>query len=89
MNAQKPRSSARRRVLKRAQINFRRGTAAIDCTVRDMSEDGARLLVASVVGIPDLFELAISGEPTRQCRLIWRKADQIGVAFISPGDADA
>jgi hypothetical protein len=76
------RSSARRRVLKGAQITFRRGNASIDCTVRDMSDGGARLRVASAIGIPDLFDLAIPAEPVRQCRLIWRKIEQIGVAFV-------
>jgi hypothetical protein len=37
-------------VLKAAKISFRQGTAAIDCTVRDISDGGARLLVASAVG---------------------------------------
>jgi hypothetical protein len=69
-------------VLKAAKISFKQGTAAIDCMVRDISDGGARLLVASVIGIPDSFELAIPGEPVRQCRLIWRKSEQIGVAFI-------
>jgi hypothetical protein len=69
-------------VFKGAKIIFKGGAAAIDCTVRDISERGARLIVASVVGIPDSFDLAISGAPVRQCRLIWRKPEQIGVAFI-------
>ena len=82
MNAQKERSTARKRMLKGAKITFRRRTATIDCTVRDISDGGARLLLASVIGIPDSFELTIPGEPVRQCRLIWRKSEQIGVAFV-------
>jgi hypothetical protein len=82
MNAQKERSTARGRVFKGAKITFRRRTATIDCTVRDISDGGARLLLASVVGIPDSFELTIPGEPVRQCRLVWRKSEQIGVAFV-------
>jgi hypothetical protein len=79
---QTDRSSARRRVLKTAQISFKRGGAAIDCTIRDISEHGAALKVVSSVGIPDLFDLAIVGSPARPCRLVWRKAAQIGVAFL-------
>jgi hypothetical protein len=81
MNTQKERSP-RRRVFKGAKVIFNGGASAIDCAVRDISDGGARLLVASAIGIPDSFELAISGEPLRQCRLIWRKTDQIGVAFL-------
>jgi hypothetical protein len=36
---------------------------------------------ASVIGIPDLFELAFPGEPVQRSRLIWRKP--------SPGVASA
>jgi hypothetical protein len=38
--------------------------------------------VASAIGIPDLFDLAIPAEPVRQCRLIWRQIEQIGVVFV-------
>ena len=78
----KPRSSARRRVFKTAKLAFKGRSATIDCTVRDLSEGGARLEVASVVGIPESFELMLAGEPMRFCRVIWVKATQIGVAFI-------
>ena len=77
-----PRSSTRRRVFKAAKLAFKGRSATIDCTVCDLSEGGARLKVASVVGIPDSFELMLAGEPVRFCRVIWVKATQIGVAFI-------
>jgi hypothetical protein len=79
---EKERSSARRRVFKAAKLAFKGRSATIDCTVCDLSEGGARLKVASVVGIPDSFELMLAGEPVRFCRVIWVKATQIGVAFI-------
>jgi hypothetical protein len=79
--AQKERS-ARRRVFKGAKIVFQERAATIDCTVRDLSSGGARLVVASVVGIPDLFELAVPGDRIRQCQLIWRKSGQLGVSFL-------
>jgi hypothetical protein len=82
MMKEKPRSSTRRRVLKTAKLAFKERSATIDCTVRDLSEGGARLEVASVVGIPESFELMLAGEPVRACRVIWVKATQVGVAFI-------
>ncbi len=72
----------RRRVLKGARISFRGLRAAIDCTVRDLSEHGARLIVESPIGIPDRFDLVQPGCEPRFCRVVWRKATQIGVAFI-------
>jgi PilZ domain-containing protein len=78
------RNSKRQRTLKGGRIAFGYG-AAIDCTIRNISSSGARLLVASPVGIPDQFELFILSEDSkRPCRVVWRSATQIGVAF---GDA--
>jgi PilZ domain len=82
---QKERRTGRRRALKAAQITFKglKGLGAtIDCTIRDISESGACLKVESPVGIPDDFVLAVGGVPTHRCRLLWRKASQIGVEFI-------
>ena len=50
------RKETRRRVLKGAQIAFKGRGAVIDCMVRDLSDGGACLKVASPIGIPDTFE---------------------------------
>jgi PilZ domain len=76
------RAERRRRVLKSARIVFAGHTSEIDCQVRDLTDQGACLLVSSPVGIPQEFELAISGEHAlRRARIIWRKADRIGIGF--------
>ena len=54
----------------------------IDCVLRNRSANGARLKVASVIGIPDRFKLII--EPAGERRLVrvaWRKEAEVGVAF--------
>lgn len=74
------RTSPRHRVLKAGTIKF--GGGVIDCTIRNLSERGAALEVASPVGIPDRFDLVIVAEHLRRsCRVIWRKQKRIGVAF--------
>jgi hypothetical protein len=74
------RVSPRHRVLKAGTIEFHGGV--IDCTIRNMSERGAALDVASPVGIPDQFDLVIVAEHLhRSCHVIWRKEKRIGVAF--------
>jgi hypothetical protein len=72
---------ARNRVLNGAHIIFKGGAAAIDCTVRNLSDEGACLKVASPVGIPNTFELALDRTSVRPCRVTWRKATQIGIGF--------
>jgi hypothetical protein len=47
---------ARCRVLKGAHITFKGHGAAIDCTVRNLSDRGACLKVESPIGIPDSFD---------------------------------
>ncbi len=78
---QERRKAARHRVLKGARIIFKGHGAAIDCTVRNLSDRGACLKVESPIGIPDTFDLVLDNAPVRSCRVTWRKATQIGVAF--------
>jgi len=78
---QERRDVTRHRVLKGAQITFMGHGAAIDCTVRNLSGGGACLKVASPIGVPDTFDLVLDDASVRHCRVTWRKATQIGVAF--------
>jgi hypothetical protein len=75
------RKRSRWRVLKGAQITFAHRTAAIDCMVRNLSVGGACLKVFSPIGIPDTFELRFDSDLVRSCRVVGRKATQIGVEF--------
>ena len=73
---------ARQRVLKAGNIEF--GGGAIDCSVRNLSATGAALDVPSPIGIPDNFDLVVSSDGLRfACRVVWRKAERIGVRSIS------
>jgi PilZ domain-containing protein len=75
------RRSARHRVLKVAKIAFGR-TGIIDATVRNLSDRGACLQVASPLGIPDTFDLMLLSDGEKKpCRVVWRKERQIGVEF--------
>lgn len=61
--------------------------STIDCRVRDLSDHGAQLLVATSVGVPDRFELRLDRENRYiSARIVWRKADRIGVVFETPAD---
>jgi hypothetical protein len=74
------RIAPRRRVLKTGSIEF--VDAAIECTVRNMSESGAALEVMTPLYIPDRFTLFIQSEQSkRACRIVWRTGKRIGVAF--------
>ena len=49
-----------------AIIHRAAGQPPIMCTVADISEGGAGLLVVSTTGIPDTFDLELKGEETRR-----------------------
>lgn len=78
------RAAPRRRVLKAgiAASNDRHLTVA--CTVRDVSATGARLRVECSLNIPDTFELIIAVDGLEaDCQVVWRKANEVGVRFLS------
>ena len=77
------RASQRQRTLKVGTISLDRD-AGIDCTVKNISDTGACLEVASPVGIPDSFTLIINKDGVkRPCHIAWRSARRIGIRFNS------
>ena len=72
------RSLQRGRTLLGGKIVFNTGRSVIDCTVRNLSEEGACVDVASPIGLPDHVHLLIAGDAEpRPCNPIWqsRKPD--------------
>jgi hypothetical protein len=75
------RTVPRHRVLKRGTLAFN-GGGAMDCTVRNLSQTGARIEIASPVGVPEVFTLVIEADHfKRRCHAIWSSERRIGVAF--------
>ena len=58
------------------------GSLPRDCLVTDISDGGARLYAEGIV-IPDQFVLLLTGSRTerRECRVVWRLGNEIGVEF--------
>ncbi len=76
------RSAPRRRTLKGGRIVINNGFSTIQCTVRNLSDTGARLQVASILGIPDGFQLAMDDGRKFDCAIAWRKETELGVSFV-------
>jgi hypothetical protein len=55
----------------------------VPCSLLDVSQSGARLLVPGNEDLPSEFLLLLSehGRARRQCRVAWRRRDRIGVEF--------
>ena len=80
------RVAKRHRVLKSAKIVFD-DWRAIDCTVRDLSETGAKIQVGGAHLLPHKFRLLMVSENTiRSVQIAWKLNDTIGVAFRGPAE---
>jgi PilZ domain len=81
LKAEEKRNVERYRMLKAGSIVF--GGGVIDCVVRNLSDAGAALEVASPIGIPNKLTL-IHGPDVRRrdCKVVWRTGNRIGVEFL-------
>lgn len=79
------RKASRRRVLKVGKIVFADAMRVIDCTIRDMSQEGARLIIANSIGVPDTFTLfEQSTGLLYPASIVWRQPGALGVKFDGP-----
>ncbi len=59
------------------------GFSTVECLVRDLNEDGARLVCQQIVTAPDTFILRIANHDERHCAdLVWRARGEMGVRFV-------
>lgn len=76
------RQQMRRTVIKGARIIFNDRKSTLDCRVRDLTSDGARLDLSTPQLLPHEFELHLAGDPVRRCGLRWARGTQVGVRFL-------
>ena len=73
------RESARRKVLRGGRAVWPNGDST-NVIVYNLSDTGARLEIRGPV--PNTFDIVIDGDQyPRSCRVVWRRADRIGVKF--------
>ncbi len=76
------RTVQRTKVRRNAKIIAPRRASVIHCTVQNITSGGACLKLANTYGVPEYFELTFElGRTRRPCRVVWRTADLLGVAF--------
>ena len=80
---QERRATARVRSFIGGRIVFNNRNSSVDCLIRNVSSNGARISLLGAVTIPDEFDLVIPVQ-SRSCRarIAWRRADEFGVQFI-------
>ena len=72
----------RRRSFLGAQIIFRNGNCSMTCLIADVSETGALIRPLDMVLCPNKFVLRPRFDPPRECEVVWRKGELLGVRFI-------
>jgi hypothetical protein len=78
------RSIGRTKIGKDALLFFGAQTALRPCTVTDITNAGAGIRTQDPAAIPLNFELSFDKFRTsRNCRLIWRDGDLVGLSFKS------
>jgi FixJ family two-component response regulator len=77
------RKSQRSRVLKSGKIILNNRLSIRDCTIRNLSKEGACLVGGHLFDLPVRFMLQCEPDKTEHaCEVIWRHEDKIGVRFL-------
>jgi hypothetical protein len=75
---------ARQRTFIKGRIYFNNRMSSVDCIVRDVADNGARLEVPESVVLPDTFELYFpSRDEHFHARVEWRRAKNVGVSWTT------
>lgn len=82
MPEQERRNIHRSRTLKSGGIFVSAKAPKIECAVRNLSDSGAHVQVASgTFGIPDNFDLVVGNGDRHRCHVMWRTDSKLGVKF--------
>jgi hypothetical protein len=81
-DAAERRIAPRRRVLKNALMVFRNGYCTHPCVILNLSETGARLMPSDIMQCPREFVLKPSIGQERECEVVWRKGEFVGVRYV-------
>ena len=82
------RASRRQKSFLRGVVYFDKRRSETACLMRDLYEDGARIVLSQTITIPDVIELQIpQREQTLSARVQWRRADEVGLSFSKPDTA--
>jgi hypothetical protein len=76
------RRSKRQKAFLRGSVYISRERGALGCVIRNISDDGARIVFSENVTLPDVFELDIpQRQQTMRARVQWRRNDEIGLTL--------
>lgn len=84
-SASERRHALRHRSFLQGRIYFNKGRSAVDCLIRDISDEGARIIFSDTVSIPDVVDIYVPQKAqTLRARVEWRHGEEAGIAFEHP-----
>src|SRR5262245_10325503 len=82
------RTLLRKRSFLQGRLYFNNRRSSLDCLVRDISDQGAKLKVSDSIAIPEFVELHIPNkDETYRAKVQWRTGVEIGVTFENDQEA--
>ena len=76
------RAGKRARTFIIGRLLFGEGALSADCEIRNLSGDGAKLIVDEEIPVPQDFMLEIPGKNRiHKSHVVWRHGDSVGVSF--------
>jgi hypothetical protein len=81
------RQASRRRALLGAKLVYGEGAYTVDCTIRDLSETGARVKLPEGQAVPDhVHLLELRTGVAYEARVVWKHHPEIGLEFLNRYD---
>jgi hypothetical protein len=78
------RQNRRQKSFLRGFVYFDKRRGVMGCLIRDLCDDGARIIFSETVTIPDVVNLHIpQRDQTLRARVQWRRGDEIGLGFTA------
>ena len=81
------RKAPRKQIILGGEIVFNGGASRLDCLIREVSEQGCRLVMSNTAGVPAWFTLRIKQDGRRfPARVTWCDDKSVGVEFDEAND---
>lgn len=69
-------------LVKNVKIMIANQASPIECIICNLTSHGACLRFAATMHAPEIFEISLDNfRSVRTCRVAWRNAERLGVAF--------
>lgn len=72
----------RRRTLKAAQVVYNGGQTVLNCTIKDLSDTGAKIELPELVELPETFFVYFADGRKTPVEVMWTAGNKRGVRFV-------